>query len=63
SHKDLELAENLLHISKPMEEPKEKELMDRVDKLEKEIQELKGTIKNMERAKGKGILQSDEEEG
>ncbi|KAH9324243.1 hypothetical protein KI387_004421, partial [Taxus chinensis] len=63
SHKDLELVENLLHISKLVEEPKEEELLDRVDRLEKEIQELKGAIKNMERAKGKRILQSEEEEG
>ena len=59
----MELAENLLHISKPVEEPKEEELLDRVDRLEKEIQELKGAIKNMERANGKRILQSEEEEG
>ncbi|KAH9296620.1 hypothetical protein KI387_040208, partial [Taxus chinensis] len=63
SHKDLELAENLLHISKLVEEPKEEELLDRVERLEKEIQELKGAIKNMERAKGKRILQTEEEEG
>ncbi|KAH9291079.1 hypothetical protein KI387_044650, partial [Taxus chinensis] len=63
SHKDLELDENLLHISQPMEEPKEEDLMVRVDRMEKEIQELKRVIKNMEKAKGKGILQNDDEEG
>ncbi|KAH9308579.1 hypothetical protein KI387_036490, partial [Taxus chinensis] len=63
SHKDLELAENLLHISMPVEKPKEEDLLDRIDRLEKEIQDLKGALKNMERAKGKRILQSEKEEG
>ncbi|KAH9297989.1 hypothetical protein KI387_029671, partial [Taxus chinensis] len=43
--------------------PKEEDLLKRIDRLEKEIQELKGALKNMERAKGKRILQSEEEEG
>ncbi|KAH9313612.1 hypothetical protein KI387_022239, partial [Taxus chinensis] len=63
SHKELELAESLLHISMLVEKPKEEDLLEKVDRLEKEIQELKGALKNMEKAKGKRILQGEKEEG
>ncbi|KAH9311756.1 hypothetical protein KI387_026791, partial [Taxus chinensis] len=62
SHKDLELSENLLHISHLVEEPKDEDFLIKVGNMEKEIQELKSVIRDMEKAKEKMKLQNDEEE-
>ncbi|KAH9300951.1 hypothetical protein KI387_012534 [Taxus chinensis] len=62
SHKYLELTVNLLHISNPMEEPKDVDLLVRVEKMEKEIQDLKSAIRDMDKTKGKQKLKNDEED-
>ncbi|KAH9306061.1 hypothetical protein KI387_010465, partial [Taxus chinensis] len=62
SHKDLELAVNLLHISNQVKEPKDEDLLVRVGNMEKEIQELKSAIRDMDKTKGKRKLQNDEDE-
>ncbi|KAH9310457.1 hypothetical protein KI387_025492, partial [Taxus chinensis] len=61
-HKDLELAANLLHISNPVEEPKDEDLLVRVENMEKEIQDLKSAIRDMDKTKGKRKLQNDEDD-
>ncbi|KAH9308859.1 hypothetical protein KI387_036770, partial [Taxus chinensis] len=62
SHKDLELATNLLPISNLVEEPKDEDLLARFGKMEKEIQELKSAVRDMDKAKGKMKLQNNEED-
>ncbi|KAH9312343.1 hypothetical protein KI387_027378, partial [Taxus chinensis] len=44
------------------EEPKDEDLLVRVGKMEKEIQELKSAIRDMDKTKGKMKLQNDEDD-